>query len=342
MHEAKQLAAEIGNTELACETMGVPRSSHYRRRRMLAGPVLVQIARPKPAPARALAAPERKAILDVLHEPRFVDKAPAQVHAMLLDEGRYIGSPRTMHRCLEAARECGERRRVRRHPVAAVPQLVATAPNQVWTWDITKLPGPLKGIFFALYVVLDLYSRFVVGWTIARRELGSIAKMLFRASCEKHGIAAGQLTVHSDRGGPMKAKPLTDLYADLGVATSLSRPRVSNDNPFSESQFRTTKDDPDYPGRFGSLQHSYAWATPFFNRYNTVHRHSSLAMLTPEDVFLGRGPAILDRRHAVMLAAYAAHPERFVHGPPKLKALPAEVWINPPARSLEQEEVTKL
>lgn len=337
MHEAKQLAAEIGNTELACETMGVPRSSHYRRQRRLEGPVLVQIARPKPTPARALAAPERQAILDALHEPRFVDKAPAQVHAILLDEGQYLGSVRTMHRCLEEAREGGERRHVRRHPVAAVPQLVATAPNQVWTWDITKLPGPGKGIFFALYVVLDLYSRFVVGWTVARSELGSIASWLFRETCEKHGIPAGQLTVHSDRGSPMKAKPLTDLYADLGVATSLSRPRVSNDNPFSESQFRTTKDAPDYPGRFGSLQHAREWAAAFLSRYNTVHRHSSLAMLTPEDVFLGRGPVILAQRHGVMLAAYAAHPERFVHGPPKLPALSAEVWINPPARSLQQE-----
>ncbi len=342
MLEAKQLAAEIGNTELACEAMGVPRSSHYRRRRMLDGPALVQIARPKPTPARALTAAERKVVLDVLHEPRFMDKAPAQVHALLLDEGQYIGSVRTMHRCLAAVHECGERRRVRRHPPAAVPQLVATAPKEVWTWDITKLPGPVKGIFFALYVVLDLYSRFVVGWTIARRELGSIAMVLFRESFEKHGIVAGQLTVHSDRGTPMKAKPLTDLYADLGVATSLSRPRVSNDNPHSESMFRTAKDDPDYPGRFGSLQHARSWAAAFIARYNTVHRHSSLAMLTPEDVFLGRGPAILAQRHDVMLAAYAAHPERFVHGPPRLQALPAAVWINPPARSLEQESVTKL
>ena len=337
MHEARQLAAEIGNTAIACEAMLVPRSSHYRRKRLLEGPVFVNVARPKPRPSRALLPTERQEILDVLHEPRFVDKAPAQVHAALLDEGRYIASVRTMHRCLAAAREGGERRRVRRHPPAPTPSLVATAPNQVWTWDITKLPSVVKGVFFALYVVLDLYSRYVVAWTIARRELASIAKALLRDACIEHGITAGQLTVHSDRGKPMTGKPLVQLYADLGVATSLSRPRVSNDNPFSESQFRTAKDDPDYPGRFTSLQHGCSWATDFIPRYNTEHRHSSLAMLTPEDVFTGRGPLILAQRHEVMLAAYAAHPERFVHGPPQLQCLPTEVWINPPARSIELE-----
>lgn len=336
MHAARELAAEIGNTRRAFDAMGAARSTHYRKQHALKSPVLVQIALPMPAPSRALAAPERQAILDVLHQPRFVDKAPAQVFTKLLDEGQYIGSVRTMHRCLAAVREAGERRRIRRHPPAAVPQLVATAPNQVWTWDITKLPGPIKGIFFALYVVLDLYSRFVVGWTLARRELGSIATVLLRDSIEKHGILPGQLAVHSDRGTPMKAKPLLYLYANLGVATSLSRPRVSNDNPFSESHFRTAKDDPEYPGRFASLEQAWSWAASFLHRYNTDHHHSSLAMLTPEDVFLGRGPDILARRHAVMLAAYAKHPERFVHGAPKLQTLPAEVWINPPARSLEQ------
>lgn len=336
MNAARELAAEIGNTRRAFDAVGAARSTHYRKQRALKSPALVQIALPRPTPSRALAAPERQAILDVLHEPRFVDKAPAQVHATLLDEGRYLGSVRTMHRCLDAVREAGERRRTRRHPPAAIPQLLATAPNQVWTWDITKLPGPIKGIFFALYVVLDLFSRFVVGWTLARRELASIAKVLLSDSIEKHGIPPGQLTVHSDRGTQMRAKPLLYLYANLGIATSLSRPRVSNDNPFSESHFRTAKDDPEYPGRFASQDHAWHWADNFLHRYNTQHHHSSLLMLTPEDVFLGRGPDILAHRHAVMLSAYAEHPERFVHGPPKLQALPAEVWINPPARSLEQ------
>jgi putative transposase len=207
----------------------------------------------------------------------------------------------------------------------------------VWTWDITKLPGPVKGVSFALYVVLDLFSRFVVGWTLARRQLASIAEALLRETCEKHGVRPGQLTIHSDRGAPMTAKPVAMLFADLGIIASLSRPRVSNDNPFSEAQFRTAKDAWDYPGRFDSPQHGRAWAQPFFHRYNTQHRHSSLAMLTPEVVFTGRAHEVLAARHAVLRAAYEAHPERFVHGPPKLPELPKEVWINPTPRSLEPE-----
>lgn len=336
MNEARQLATEIDNTVAACEALSVPRSSLYRRERRLRSPVAVQLALPRRRNALALSQAEVRALLDVMHEPRFVDKAPAQVHAMLLDEGRYLASPRTMHRCLEAARESGERRRIRRHPPVELPRLVATAPNQVWTWDITKLPTLAKGIYFALYVVLDLYSRFVVAWTVARTELASVARVMLADACIEHGITPGNLKVHSDRGSIMKAQPLAQLYANLGIERTLSRPRVSNDNPFSESQFRTTKDDPHYPGRFESLQHARAWCENFFERYNTRHYHSGLAMLTPEAVFNNRGPEILAKRHETRLAAHAAHPERFVHGPPKLASLPAEVWINPPARSVEQ------
>jgi putative transposase len=338
MHAAQQLAGEIGNTRRACDVMAAPRASLYRRARRLAGPVLVRIAPPRPTPARALDEAERTTVLAKLHEPRFVDLAPAQVHATLLDEGTYLCSQRTMHRILANEHESGERRPLRRHPPAAVPRIVATAPNQVWTWDITKLLGPVRGVSFALYVVLDLFSRFVVGWTIARRELASIAEALLRTTCEKHGVRTGQLTIHSDRGPQMTAQPVAFLFGDLGVTASLSRPRVSNDNPFSEAQFKTTKYRPDYPGRFDSLHHARSWARTFFAWYNTEHRHSSIAMLTPEDVFLGRAAAILEARRRILHAAYDAHPERFVRGRPEPPALPTEVWINRPPAPSEPEE----
>lgn len=333
MHATQQLAVDLGNTRRACEALLASRATLYRHAR----PRLVQIARPRPAPPRALSTTERSAVLDVLHSPRFQDLAPAQVHATLLDESTYLCSARTMHRVLAGRGESHERRAVRRHPPVAVPRLVATAPNQVWTWDITKLPGPVKGVFFALYVVLDLFSRFVVGWTIARQELASIAEALLRESCQKHGVRPGQLKIHSDRGTQMTAKPIAMLFAELGIIASLSRPRVSNDNPYSESHFRTTKYSPSYPGRFGSTQHGRAWAGPFFNAYNAKHHHSGLAMLTPEDVFMGRAQEILDRRRATLRAAYEAHPERFVNGIPGPPALPAEVWINQPQAALELE-----
>jgi len=338
MHAARQLATDIGNTRRACQALEVPRASLYRRARRLAGPALVRITLPRPAPARALSNDERQAVLEVLHDPRFVNLAPAQVHAMLLDEGMYLCSVRTMHRVLADEDESGERRRVRRHPPATLPRLVATAPNQVWTWDITKLPSTAKGVYFMFYVVLDLFSRYVVGWTVATRELASIAEELLRQSCEKHGVMPGGLTIHSDRGSPMTAKSVAVMFAELGIAASLSRPRVSNDNPFSESQFRTAKDDWQYPGRFDGSGLAWSWARSFVHRYNTKHRHSGLAMLTPEDVFMGRGPEILARHRVVLHAAYERHPERFVHGRPEPPTLPAEVWINPPSRSLEPTE----
>ena len=277
-------------------------------------------------------------MLDALHEPRFMDMAPAQVQVALLDEGRYLCSRRTMHRILAKQQESGERRAMRRHPPAVLPRVVATAPNQVWTWDITKLRGPAKGIWFALYVVLDLFSRYVVGWTVATQELASIAEDLLRQTCEKYGVLPGSLTIHNDRGTQMTAKSLTRFFADMGIIASLSRPRVSNDNPFSESQFHTTKSAWDYPGRFDGLDHVFTWGGKFFNRYNTQNYHSGIAMLTPETVFTGRADEVIAARNAVQLAAYQAHPERFVHGIPKHPVLPPEVWINPPQRALAPEE----
>lgn len=337
MHATQQLADEIGNTRRACEAMGVPRASLHRRRRRLAGPVPVHLRLPRPSP-RALDAEEREAVLARLHEPRFVDLAPAQVHATLLDEGEHPCSLSTMHRLLASQQESRERRAVRRHPPAAIPRVVATAPNQVWTWDISKLRGPSRGIWFALYVVLDLFSRFIVAWTIARRELAAIAEDLLREAYEKHGVRPGQLTVHSDRGTQMTAQPVTLLLCDLGVVASLSRPRVSDDNPFSEAHFKTAKYRPDFPGRFDSLGHAQRWGRQLVAWYNGEHRHSSLAMLTPEDVFLGRSEAILARRQRVLDAAYQAHPERFVRGRPTVPALPLEVWINRPPTILDEEE----
>jgi len=335
MRTAQQLAAEIGNTRRACDSLGVSRSSLHRWERDLAGPPRpVQISLPCPSPARTLSSAERQAVLDVLHEPRFADKAPAQVHAALLDEGRYPCALRTMHRVLEKEHESGERRRIRRHAPAAIPRLVARKPHDVWTWDITKLLGPAKGILYALYVVLDLFSRHVVAWTVARRELASIAEDLLRTACENHGVQPESLTIHSDRGAPMTAKSVAVLFVELGITASLSRPRVSNDNPYAEAQFRTAKDDWNYPGRFDSIEHARAWAGDFLHRYNTQHYHSGLAMLTPEVVFTGRAEEVLDQRREVLRAAYEAHPERFVRGVPQPPELPKEVWINPLPRAL--------
>lgn len=338
MQTALRLAAEVGNMRRACEALDVPRSSLYRRVRRLAGPVSVPLRLPRRPSPRALSEGEREAVLATLHEPRFMDLAPAQVHATLLDEGRHPCSLSTMHRVLASQYESSDRRPARRRPPAAIPRVVATAPNRVWTWDISKLAGPAKGLWFALYLVLDLFSRYIVAWTIARRELASIAEAVLKQAYECHRVSPGQLVVHSDRGPQMTAQPVALLFGDLGVTASLSRPRVSNDNPFSESQFRTAKYRPDYPGRFDSLSHARTWGREFVAWYNGEHRHSSLAMLTPEDVFLGRAETVLAQRQRVLDVAYQAHPERFVHGPPTVPVLPQEVWINRPPVGLDPDQ----
>ena len=262
-----------------------------------------------------------------------MDQSPGQVMATQLDENRYLCSERTMYRILADAKEVRERRNQLRHPEYKRPELLATGPNQVWSWDITKLRGPVKWTYFQLYVLLDIFSRYVVGWLLAHREGVDLAKKLIAQSCEKQGIQPGQLIVHADRGTSMTSKGLAQLLADLGVDKSHSRPRVSNDNPFSESQFRTLKYMPDYPDRFGSYEDTLSFCRPFFSWYNTGHRHSGIGMLTPEMVHYGRAEEVLAHRHKVMLAAYSANPERFVRGVPHLTKLPQAVWINPP-RSL--------
>ena len=321
----EELAAQVG-VKTACEALGVPRSSRYAARR----PHAAKERAPAPPPPRALTADEKTTVRETLNSDRFADQAPREVYATLLDEGVYRCSVSAMYRILRENAEVVERRNQVRHPAYAKPRVLATGPNQAYTWDITKLPGPAKWLYFCLYVVLDLFSRFVVGWLIAERESAALAEQLIAESCTRQGIAPGQLTIHSDRGGPMTAKPLALLYADLGIAQSLSRPRTPDDNPFSEAQFKTVKYHPTFPERFGSLLDARAWGQGLFRWYNYEHHHTALGLMTPAAVHLGQAPALFAARQQVLAAACAAHPERFVRGLPQPPTLPTEVWINPP------------
>jgi len=266
----------------------------------------------------------------VLHAERFVDLAPASVWATLLDEGTYLASVSTMYRLLRQRGETGDRRRHATHPPTVKPELLATRPNQCWSWDITKLAGPAKWTWYYLYVILDIYSRYVVGWMVAAREAATLAERLLADTIAAQHVQAGQLTVHADRGTSMTAKPVAMLLADLGVTKSHSRPHVSDDNPYSESQFKTLKHHPTFPDRFGCIQDARAFCQRFFGWYNLEHRHSGIALLTPADVHYGRAGQITLARGAVLDAAYAAHPERFVGKPPQPPRLPEQVWINKP------------
>jgi putative transposase len=328
MGQTVELGLMVGIV-VACAALGVARASFYRARRGLAQKVMAD--RTPPVPPRALGVAERAAVIEVLHQERFADLSVREVYAGLLDEGRYLCSIATMYRLLRALGESRERRAQRHHPRYAMPRLVATAPNQVWTWDITKLGGPVKWLYFSLYVVLDIFSRYVVGWLVAERESHELAGRLITQSMAKQAISAGTLTVHSDRGAPMKAKPLVQLLADLGVTRSLSRPRVSNDNPFSESHFKTLKYCPAFPQRFGSLEDARAFCRQFFTWYNHDHHHTGLALLTPHSVHYGLDDGLLAGRQTALEDAYKAHPERFVRGRPSVLRPPTKVWINPPA-----------
>ena len=259
-----------------------------------------------------------------------MDQSPHQVHATLLDEGIYVCSPRTMYRLLEEHDEVRERRDQLRRPAYQKPELLATRPKQVWSWDITKLRGPVKWTYFYLYVILDLFSRYVVGWMVAAGESAELAKKLIQETLVKQDIAAGQLHIHADNGPSMSSKTLALKLADLGVTKSHSRPYVSDDNPFSESQFKTMKYRPEFPDRFGSLQHARAHGQVFFRWYNLEHHHSGIAMLTPHMVHYGLATGVLDNRQRVLSAAFQQHPERFVRKPPRPASLPDAVWINPP------------
>ena len=266
----------------------------------------------------------------VLNSKRFQDCAPRQVYATLLDEGVYLCHWRTTYHLLEAHDEVRERHNQLQHPPYIKPELLATGPNQLWSWDIIKLKGPAKWTYYYLYVILDVFSRYVVGWMIAERELAELARDLIAATCVKENIAPDHLILHADRGNPMRSKTVAQLLADLGVTKSHSRPYTSNDNPYSEAQFKTLKYRPDFPDRFGSSQDARVWARPFFHWYNYEHRHTGLGLMTPATVHHGQAEAVYAQRQQVLQVAYAAHPERFVRGMPTPPELPSEVWINKP------------
>lgn len=328
IEKVEALGEQVG-ISTACQALGLPRSSLYRVRG--AKPELV--SKPKPLP-RALSQEERANVRQVLNSERFQDFAPREVYATLLDEGQYLCHWRTMYRILEAHDEVRERRNQLRHPSYQKPELLATGPNQVWSWDITKLLGPVKWTYYYLYVVLDIFSRYVVGWLIAERESASLARELIGQTCVKQGIQPEQqLTLHADRGSPMIAKSLVMLLADLGVTKSHTRPYTSQDNPYSEAHFKTLKYRPDYPDRFGCPADARGWSRAFFNWYNYEHHHSALGLLTPADIHYGRAAQVREQRQTVLRAAYEQHPERFVKGLPQPPDLPQAVWINPPQRT---------
>jgi putative transposase len=343
----------------ACAAVGLPRASYYRARPSTGDsahdsrtaapggppgpdhdvPASAEVREPDHAPAlvrarqvqpRALTEAERAAVLEVLHCERFADMAPAAIYATLLDEGVYLCSQATMYRLLRQRGETGDRRRHATHPAKVKPELVADAPNRVWSWDITKLHGPAKWTYFYLYVILDIFSRYPVGWMVASRESAVLAERLIAEAVRKQQVDRGQLTLHADRGSSMASKPVAFLLADLGVTKSHSRPHCSNDNPYSEAQFKTLKYRPDFPDRFGSIQDARVFCDRFFGWYAHEHRHSGIGLHTPADVHYGRAHAIREARGRVLDAAHHAHPERFVRKAPEPPKLPTAAWINKP------------
>jgi putative transposase len=329
MQTTEELARQTGIAPL-CEALGVSRASLYRRRRP-------RKESRRATPGRALSEPERQEVLQVLHSERFVDAAPAQVHATLLEEGRYLCSTRSMYRILATSDEVRERRDQLQHPHYAKPELLATAPKQVWSWDITKLKGPAKLIYFYLYVILDIFSRYVVGWMIAEAENAGLAEQLIEQTCLKQGIVPGQLKFHSDRGSPMRSKTVAQLLDELGIDKSHGRPHVSNDNPYSEALFKTAKYRPAVPDRFVSQQHAREVFRGIFDWYHYQHHHSGIVHLTPDVVHHDRADEVLEVRHRARMVAYLGHPERFVNGPPQRVSLPPAVWINPPEKTTHHD-----
>jgi putative transposase len=334
MNAAEELAHVVG-TAPACAALTVNRASLYRHRRRCPG-----VARRRPTPDRALSTAERQVVCDVLHEERFVDKAPAQVYSTLLDEHVYHCSIRTMYRILAARKEVRERRNQLRHPNYRKPELLATAANQVWSWDITKLLGPVKWTYYYLYVILDIFSRYVVGWMLALQESARLAKRLIAETAAKQRIAPDQLTIHADRGSSMKSQGVAVLLASLGITKTHSRPHVSNDNPYSEAQFKTLKYCPGFPNRFGSYKDGFSFCHRFFRYYNHDHRHSGIGLMTPYAVHHGLAPQITAARQVTLLAAYARHPGRFVRKPPRPPVLPEAAWINPPAKGTTRQDAS--
>jgi putative transposase len=329
MTAAGDLAERVG-VRAACRALAVPRPTYYRHRRPR------RAARQRPRPPLALSAAEEQTVIEMLHSERFRDQPPTEIYATLLDEEVYHCSARTLYRILDRHDELHERRRQLVRPAAVKPELLATAPNQVWSWDITKLLGPVKWTYFYLYVLLDIFSRYVVGWLIAEHESAALARRLIAQSCLQQGIARDQLTVHSDRGPSMTSKLVAQLLADLGITKTHSRPYTSNDNPFSEALFKTTKYRPEFPEHFGSLPDALAFGRLFFPWYNTEHRHSGIGFLTPEMVHYGQAAAVRQARSATLARAFALHPARFKGRQPQPPRLLPAVWINPPSDAAQR------
>lgn len=311
-------------TAALCRALHLPRSAVYRRRQP------TPERAPRPPSSRALTVAEQATVRDTLNSARFQDQAPRQVYATLLDEGTYLCSWSTMYRILRRHDEVRERRNQLRHPAYTKPEVLATTPRQLWSWDITKLKGAQPWTYYYLYVIMDVFSRYVVGWMVMEREAASLAEVLIADTCAKEGIAPEQLTLHADRGSSMASKTVAQLLADLGVTKTHSRPHVSNDNPYSEAQFKTLKYRPDYPQAFGSVEDARVWTRAFVAWYNQEHHHTGLGLLTPAMVHHGEAETVRNKRQAVLVAAQAAHPERFVRGTPRVPEVPTAVWINPP------------
>ena len=326
MIAAIEALAQTMPVSQACAVLGFPRSSLYRSWQ----PKTLVAKVPRPTPARALSAEQRATVRELLESERFADQSPYEVYATLLDKGIYHCSIRTMYRILHASAEVQERRNQLRHPTYTKPELLATGPNQLWSWDITKFRGPATRQYYYLYVILDVFSRYVVGWLLDDYESADLAERLIAESCRKQGIGRDQLILHADRGAAMTAKSLAQFLSDLGIDQSHARPYTPDDNPFSEAQFKTMKYRPDYPQRFDSQDHAFTWARAFFPWYNNEHHHIALGLLTPAMVHFGQAPQIIAQRQATLTQAYARYPERFVQGVPLPPTLPEAVGINPP------------
>ncbi len=326
MQKAQQMVIELPISQV-CQALGLPRSSFYRQRQGQQAKKATVYAQP----ARTLSEAERENVRNILNSDRFQDKSPYQVYATLLDDEQiYLCSISSMYRILHENDEVQERRKQRQHPHYVKPELLATQPNQLWSWDITKLLGPAKWTYYYMYVILDVFSRYVVGWLISEQESAQIAEQFIAESCFQQNICQDQLTLHADRGSSMTSKMVAHLLADLGVTKTHSRPYTSNDNPFSEAQFKTMKYRPSYPDHFGSIEDARAWAKPFFHWYNNEHRHTGLGLMTPAAIHTGQAAQLTTQRHATLQAAYEKHPERFVKGQSLPLPIPDKVWINPP------------
>ena len=322
------LAPSSGLTTAVCAALDLSRASVHRHRTALLAPP--RAAKQRHSVARALPESERAQVLAHLRTPRFADQTPTEVYATLLDEGVYLCSIRSMYRILATQGEVAERRRLRRHPVYQKPELLAEGPNQVWSWDITKLMGPVKWSYFYLYVILDIFSRRVVGWRVEHAESAIQFKALFQDAMAKHAVPPDQLTLHADRGAPMKAKATALMLADLGVVKSHSRPHTSNDNPFSEAHFKTLKYQPEFPKRFESINEARTFCRRFFGWYNQDHHHAGIGLMTPDQIHFGQADIIYAARQTTLDTAFLSTPERFVRQPPTPPQIPTAVWINPP------------